>query len=245
MFEAKIKVDLLREVIRTVSILVEEAKIYMGPDGMRTRAVDPAHVAMIDIELEPSVFEEFKGDGAEVALDVDKLKDVFSLVKSDRTVTLVYDDKKNILEIRMENMKRRMSLLDPATLTDPNVPNLSPSAKVVVPVEQILQGLKASESVSDHIIFRATPEDFTLEAKGDTDNVELRLPKSQLGELDCKEEARSLFSVSYLIGIVKTISSAEEMTIYLGTNYPAKLEFSIAKGNGKARYLLAPRIENE
>jgi proliferating cell nuclear antigen len=45
--------------------------------------------------------------------------------------------------------------------------------------------------------------------------------------------------------MVKAISTAKAVTIFLGNDYPVRMEFELANGNGKATYLLAPRIEQE
>ena len=41
------------------------------------------------------------------------------------------------------------------------------------------------------------------------------------------------------------VSSAPTVTLYLGSDYPVKMEFQIAGGKGEVRYLLAPRIESD
>jgi proliferating cell nuclear antigen len=56
---------------------------------------------------------------------------------------------------------------------------------------------------------------------------------------------RSLFPLDYFSNMVKAISSAQTVTLYLGTDYPVKMEFKIAGGKGEVKYLLAPRIESE
>ena len=45
--------------------------------------------------------------------------------------------------------------------------------------------------------------------------------------------------------MVKAISSAPTVTLYLGSDYPVKIEFKIAGGKGDVKFLLAPRIESE
>ncbi len=45
--------------------------------------------------------------------------------------------------------------------------------------------------------------------------------------------------------MIKAIGSAQTVTMYLGQDYPVKLEFDIAGGKGQVKYLLAPRIESE
>ncbi|HEY7589244.1 MAG TPA: DNA polymerase sliding clamp, partial [Thermoplasmata archaeon] len=63
--------------------------------------------------------------------------------------------------------------------------------------------------------------------------------------LQAKDAVRSLFPLDYFSNMVKAISSAQTVTLYLGTDYPVKMEFKIAAGKGEVKYLLAPRIESE
>src|SRR5206468_8228172 len=80
---------------------------------------------------------------------------------------------------------------------------------------------------------------------GDTDNVSHMVPKDLLEELQSKEAVRSLFPLDYFSNMVKAISSAPTVTLYLGSDYPVKIEFKIAGGKGEVKFLLAPRIESE
>jgi len=99
--------------------------------------------------------------------------------------------------------------------------------------------------VSDHIALIATPDGFEILSEGDTDSVNLKLPKDMLDELVCKEKARSLFPLDYFANMIKAISTAPTVTMYMGNDYPVRLEFDIAGGKGQVKYLLAPRIESE
>jgi proliferating cell nuclear antigen len=51
--------------------------------------------------------------------------------------------------------------------------------------------------------------------------------------------------VDYLVKLVKAMDSADDLTIYMGSDYPIKIEFKITGGKGTGEYLLAPRIEGE
>lgn len=57
MFKAKIKAEVLREVVDVISALVDEAKFNITSEGISLRAVDPAHVAMLDMALQKKGFE--------------------------------------------------------------------------------------------------------------------------------------------------------------------------------------------
>jgi proliferating cell nuclear antigen len=244
MFDAKIKADTLREVVGVVSTLVEEVKLNIDADGLSMKAVDPAHVAMVDLTLNAGAFEDLNADKCELGLDIDKLKEVLRLAKVGDILTLKHDEDKNRLIITVENITRRMSLVDTTGMSDPKVPNLNLSAKVKLKTTELGQGIRASESVSDHIALFANPEGFELKSEGDTDSVELKLPKDLLEEMEVSEPVKSLFSLEYFSNMIKSVGSAEFVTMYLGNNYPIRIEFDIAGGEGHTIYLLAPRLEN-
>ena len=244
MFEAKIKSDVLKEVVDVISTLVDEAKFNLGKEALVVKAVDPAHVAMVELSLDRQAFEGYKADDEELGLDLDKMKEVLKLARAGDVLSVTQEEDKNRLVVHVGNITRRMSLVDTAGMSDPKVPNLNLPAKIRVRTEELRQGIRASESVSDHIALIATPDGFEILSEGDTDSVNLKLPKDMLDELVCKEKARSLFPLDYFANMIKAISTAPTVTMYMGNDYPVRLEFDIAGGKGQVKYLLAPRIEN-
>jgi proliferating cell nuclear antigen len=200
--------------------LVDEAKFNITEDGISLRAVDPAHVAMIDLSLKSSAFENYKASETELGIDITKMSDVLKLAKPADIISITHDEEKNKLILKILNITRSMALVDTTGMAEPKVPNLSLPAKVVIKTQELIQGIKASESVSDHISLAATPEGFELASEGDTDAVNLKLSKELLAELKCKENVKSLFSLDYFSNMVKSAASAEAITMNLGTDFP-------------------------
>jgi proliferating cell nuclear antigen len=82
-----------------------------------------------------------------------------------------------------------------------------------------------------------------MEAKGDIDSLKLKIPSSEL--LGMKPgEARSLFSLDYLLDMSKSISKAAEVNLEMGIDYPLRASFKLGQ-SVEINYLLAPRIEQE
>jgi proliferating cell nuclear antigen len=125
------------------------------------------------------------------------------------------------------------------------VPNLNLPAKMTVTSDELQKGIRAAESVSDHIALNATPEGFEMYSEGDTDSVSLKLPKDLLISLEVTEKVRSLFPLDYFSNMVRSIPAGSVVTINLGSDFPVKLEFEIADKRGSVNYLLAPRIESD
>jgi len=246
MFKAEIKSDTLKGLVNVISTLVDEVKFSISEEGVNLKAVDPAHVAMVDMMIGKGAFESFSADnGTDMGVDLDKMKDVLKLAGSGDVLSMEQDESQGRLILKVGNITRRMNLVDTSGMNDPKVPQLSLPVNVDVAVSELQRGIKAAESVSDHIALSADEESFELFCEGDTDSVSLKLDKAKLAGITASSKVRSLFPLDYFSNLVKAIPSDTIVKISLGNDYPVKLTFDFAGGNGTVGYLLAPRIEND
>jgi proliferating cell nuclear antigen len=245
MFNAKVKSEVLKGIIDVTSPLVNEVKFNITSKGISLRAVDPAHVAMVDLEVNSKAFEEFKATDMELGIDMDKLGSIMRLSSSGDMVTLDYDEESNRLIVKIGNLIRKMGLIDTAGMPDPKMPNLNLPGKVILKASELNQGVRASEAVSDHLALTVDKDTFELFAEGDTDTVNLKLPKDLLVELNTSSKCKSLFSIDYFSNMIKPVRGEDPITIMIGNDNPIKVEFDIADSKGHVTYLLAPRIESE
>lgn len=245
MFHAKVRSETLKGIVDIVSTLVDEAKFNINTEGFSLKAVDPAHVAMVDLGVEKGAFEEYVADDTELGIDLDKIKEVLRLARAGDIIDMEQDEDRNRLVINVGNVSRRMNLVDTTGMSDPKVPNLNLPTKLSVSAEELQKGIRAAESVSDHIALNASSEGFELFSEGDTDTVSLKLDKDLLVSLESEEKVRSLFPLDYFSNMIRAISPGTVVEISLGNDYPVKMEFDIADGKGRVSYLLAPRIESD
>ncbi|KYK34690.1 MAG: DNA polymerase [Thermoplasmatales archaeon SG8-52-3] len=245
MFNAKVKSEVLKGIIDVTSPLVNEVKFNITPKGLSLRAVDPAHVAMVDLEVNSKAFEEYKATDMELGIDMDKLGSIMRLSSSGDMVSIDYDEESNRLIVKIGNLIRKMGLIDTAGMPDPKMPNLNLPGKVVLKASELNQGVRASEAVSDHLALTVDKNTFELFAEGDTDTVNLKLPKDLLVELNTSSKCKSLFSIDYFSNMIKPVRGEDPITIMIGNDNPIRVEFDIADKKGHVTYLLAPRIESE
>ncbi|HEV2428926.1 MAG TPA: DNA polymerase sliding clamp, partial [Thermoplasmata archaeon] len=162
MFKARMKMDVLRELVEVIATLVPEAKLVVSKDGVSVKAVDPSHVAMLVLTLNKSAFEEFTGESTEIGIDVEKFKEILRLSKPGDLIDLQYDGGKNRLVVKVGKVTRHMSVVDPAGITEPKVPNVAPPGVAVVKMDELRQGIRGTESISDHVTLTLDPEGFTM-----------------------------------------------------------------------------------
>ncbi len=245
MFRARVRMEVLRELVGVVSTLVPEVKIVVTPEGLEAKAVDPSHVAMLVVRLKKQAFEEFNGEPTEIGLDLEKVREVLQLARPGEVLDLSYDAPKSRLIVSVGKLSRSMSVVDPQGMSDPKVPSVNPTAKVSLRIEDLRQGIRGSESISDHVSLSLDPEGFALHSEGENDRVDLRLPKESLLNLETTEPTRSMYPLDFFSNMVKSIVTADTVNLALGNQYPLKLDFTLASGNGDGEFLLAPRVEED
>ncbi|MFC7070452.1 DNA polymerase sliding clamp [Halobaculum lipolyticum] len=247
MFKAIVSASTLRDALDSVSVLVDECKIRLNEDELAIRAVDPANVGMVDLTLEAAAFESYEADGGVIGVNLNRLEDIAGMANSGDLVQLELDEETRKLHIQIDGLSYTLALIDPDSIRqEPDIPDLDLPAEIVVEGAQIDRGIKAADMVSDHIRLRVdeAEEAFFIEAEGDTDDVDLRLDREDLIDLQ-SGPADSLFSLDYLKDMNKAIPSDAEVRVELGEEFPVKLHYEFGEGMGQVTYMLAPRIQSD
>jgi proliferating cell nuclear antigen len=247
MFKAIVSADTLRTTIDSVGVLVDECKIHLEEDGLTIKAVDPANVGMVDLQLDSEAFESYEADGGVLGVNLDRLESIAGMASSDQLIEMELDEETRKLHIKIDGLEYTLALIDPDSIRqEPDIPNLDLSATIIVEGSDIDRAVKAADMVSDHIALGVNEDDeiFYVEAEGDTDNVDLKLDRDDLIDLTTGP-AHSLFSLDYLKDMNKAIPKDAEVTLELGEEFPVKLHFEIAEGQGKVTFMLAPRIQSD
>ncbi|WP_247730140.1 DNA polymerase sliding clamp [Halovivax limisalsi] len=247
MFKAIVSAETLSSALDSVSVLVEECKIHLEEDGLRIRAVDPANVGMVDLSLDADAFESYEADGGLIGVDLSRLEDIASMAESGQLIQLELDEETRKLHAQIEGLEYTLALIDPDSIRqEPDIPDLDLPARIVLEGKDVNRAVKAADMVSDHIALGvdASEKQFYVDAEGDTDDVHLELTDDELIDLEAGD-AHSLFSLDYLKDMNKAIPADAEVTADLGEEFPIKLYYGFAEGQGQVTYMLAPRIQSD
>jgi proliferating cell nuclear antigen len=247
MFKAIVSAQTLRTALDSVSVLVDECKIHLNEDGIEIRAVDPANVGMVDLSLSADAFESYEADGGLIGVNLSRLEDIAGMADSGQLVELELDEETRKLHTQIDGLEYTLALIDPDSIRqEPDIPDLDLAAEIVIEGADIDRAVTAADMVSDHIALGVDEADelFYVDAEGDTDDVHLELDQGDLIDLQVGP-AHSLFSLDYLKDMNKAIATDAEVTTELGEEFPVKLHFDIAEGNGQVTFMLAPRIQSD
>ena len=244
MIDVIITGDVLKTIAKAMVALVSEARFHFKDEGFHSRAVDPANVAMVIVEVPADSFEAYTVDAEEeevIGVDVNRINDISKTIKSKELVEIKVKDSEMV--VKFGSVQYSVQLIDPSAIRkEPKVPSLELPAKIVMDAGEFRKVINAADKISDHVVFRSDDTGFYIEAEGDVDRIEFHLSEAELIEFN-KAVARSMFSVEYLKEFVKVAGSGDLLTIHLGTNYPVRLVFDVCDGKAKVEYILAPRIE--
>jgi proliferating cell nuclear antigen len=251
MFKLKVAdAKLLRDMITSISILVDEATFKLDPEGVKLRAMDPSRVAMVDFEWPKTTFEEYVcTEPTKMCINISELLKLLKRAGKDEVVELSLDEKTGKLQIKITGKYTRNFTMPTLEASEEEVPTpkLSFNVKVKTTAGGLSQAIEDAQLVSDHVRVEADPENLVLNASGDLMGANISLLKGSdaILDLEAKEPSKATFSLSYLSEIIKAASATSDIaTLEFSSDMPIKLDFQQTR-EGRLTFYLAPRIETE
>jgi len=237
-----------KAVANTISSLVEEATFDAAAEGIAFRAMDPSHVALVDLAWPNSAFEKYDCD-KQYKFTV-RVEDFVKLIKRAETKDAieVAAAEEGMLAIRIADGYRReykIHLIE-STYSPTPLPKIPFKARFLVAEPTFEKILSDISVVSDHLTIETPKSKVVFTGKSDAGAVTVTLDKSNqdLMELEVQEESKATYSISYLLSIAKAAGSASDITLFeYSSKMPLKLEFKLSSTGGKIQFYLAPRIE--
>ncbi|MEM2905389.1 MAG: proliferating cell nuclear antigen (pcna) [Candidatus Bathyarchaeia archaeon] len=236
-----------RKIVNAVSALVDEAVFNADADGLKLRAMDPSHVAMVDLEWKASGFEEYACDKPiSLGLNIREMLRLLRRTGSGESLELSLDESGAKLLMKLTGKYARTFSMATLDITGEEVPvvKVNFTVKARVTGDCLSTTVEDAGTVSENIRFEATPEKLTMTASGDMGSFTVDLDRSSeaLLALEVKEPAKATYSLSFLSQVVKAgTASSETATVEFANNMPLKLDFELVQG--KLEYYIAPYIE--
>jgi len=234
----------LRILLNSINVLVSEARLHFTDNGLNVRAVDYANVAMVAASIRSDVFESYSiAEKFKTGIDVVRLSDFCKSLESKAKAELTVMDRKLILT--SGNVTYTIALIDPEAIRkEPNVPQLSLSAEVVMDAKEFKKAISTVEMIDDdEVVFEKTDAEFRIAGEGNVERISCIFGKSKLIKAnDGKAKAR--YSLEYLKSFCKIAGDAEILRIRFDNDYICWLKFEIKDGF-EIDYILAPRRDRE
>ena len=251
MFNTKIEnARLWKNLLTAISTLIEEADFNASEEGIKLRAMDPSHVAMVDFTLENAAFDEYQCDKSiSIRMNIDSMLRLLRRIKSNETLELSFnEDTKEMSFVLKEKITKKFTIptLNPIGEKVPT-PKVTFNCRIKMAIGGLKEIMEDVQAVSDHVKLEAKENKLLISASSElsTANIEVDKQSDILLDTEFKENAIATYNLNYLTEMVKAGSALSETTIVeFSTNMPIKIEFEISQ-KGKIAYYLAPRIDVE
>ncbi|MEE9283981.1 MAG: proliferating cell nuclear antigen (pcna) [Nitrososphaerales archaeon] len=248
-FVAKTKTPNEWKVIaNTISTLVEEATFEATVEGVSFRAMDPSHVALVDLNWPNAAFDQYECDKEyKLTVRVDEFAKLIKRAGSKGSIEISAEDDDH-LTVKLQNGYKKefkIHLIESSSEASP-IPKLSFNTKVTLKEDSLADILSDINVLADHIIIESTQDGVTFLGKSDAGQASVTLEKSseQLIAMEVKENSRATYSLQYLVNMVKAAGAASEnITAEYSNKMPLRLEFQLGDSGGRIHFYLAPRIE--
>lgn len=237
-------------VLRAISVVIDEASFIIGMDGIRLRAMDPSRVAMVDFEMKKTSFDEYEvEEEMKVCISLKDLLKILRRVGKDDVIELSLDRDSGHFLVTLKGKYMRTFNIPVLEAGEEEVPEpkLTFNAKATLTTDDFHEMLREASLVSDNVRIELNDESLVMVAKGDVAGAKIEIKKGSdaLISIDVKEPSRATFSLDYLEEIVSAASDTSDIvTLEFSTDMPIRLDFR-QRYDGKLMYLVAPRVEVE
>jgi len=234
-------------ILDSLSKIVDEVNMTITPDkGVKAVAVDPAHVALIMIELPPESFIEYEveGDKAELGFNVANTAKIVKRGKKGDKLDIEVTEDYVTWSIVGATIKRYKVLNLEVPVPEIPEAQLEFKVRVAMIVDPFKNALKDAEAVGDTVEFE-TPDEDTLIIRGvgaAVAEAKVKRDTPAVVEFEVKEPSKAAYSIDYLKHVLSLTKVADTIVIEYASEMPLRLQFQLPAG-GKVTYLLAPKVE--
>lgn len=235
-----------RTVMEALAKIVDEVAMHISQEELRIKAIDPAHIALIEIHLPSTSFIEYEleTDAGEVVGGI-SIANMFKVIKRARKgekLDIDITDENIVLTITSTAIKKYT--FKNIEVSEPEIPEAVMEFKVraLIIADALKNALKDAEAVGDtleievpsgeELIFRGKGAGFT--------ETKITSGSPALLELEVKEASKSAYSVEYLKHVAALMKIADTIQLEYSSQMPIRLQFNLP-GEGKVVYLLAPK----
>jgi proliferating cell nuclear antigen len=236
-----------KAIAAAVKTLVEEATFEANSEGLTFRAMDPSHVALVDLALPNSSFSSYECDKP-FKFSV-RVEDLVKLIgRSDAKDSVeISSGEDDSISVKLSNgYKREFTIhLIESTAASAPLPKLEFDAKATL-TKTILEKVLGDVSVvSDQVTIQASKDKLTFSGKSDVGKAEINLAMNDADVLDFKvgAESKATYSIEYISSILRALGGvADTVEAEYSTKKPIKLNFALNSQGARLQFFLAPRV---
>lgn len=234
---------IIKEAFSSISKIVDEVVCTVDSEGFRLSAMDRSHICFVFLDLKASVFDEYICNVPErICIDTQEFMTILKRIKKTDTLKLAIDEGNFIIMLEGDvDREFKIRLID-MNYESPEPPKLEFPVEASVPSGIVNDAIIDMDLFSEKLYFMIDNEYFTVNTDGEFGDAKFQYLH---GEDGITETAKSCFAIPKLKDILSASKFSDVVKIYMGNDMPLSMVFELVTGDGKLKYLLAPRLETE
>ena len=248
-FYAKINLDLIKEYIFNLMLINEEVCLNINNNGFYIMSIDSSNVSMIKSYLSKNEFINYilkDSSNIKIGLDLLKIYDILNNYNQNCNIDLYINTIRQKLEIHIENMIYKTSLLDVSVIKNETKDlSIQFNNEIYINGSELKKALKIADKINDYIIFELNKNKLYIKTKNEDENFSLCLNSNVIKNKNEDSLVSSIYSIEYLLNISKGIAKLDNIILSIGQDYPLQMKYNLKNKDCHFIYILAPRIEQE
>ena len=244
----------LKKIVEAIKDIVSNVNIDAGPNGISMQAMDPSHVALVNLNLKAEGFKDYRADKTfPLGIKLANLHKILKCASNDDEVTMECEDEPSQLTLKFANAIQNASFsLNLITLDSEQlqIPETTYSSRIVMPTADFSNICRQLHQLSESVTIKTTHKSIVFSVNGDIGSGSLERkdsPSDKVGEqtiIDVDEPVTNMFSLSILNYFNKAASLSDQVNLSLSENTPLVVEYKI-EGMGNLKFYLAPKLNEE
>lgn len=227
--------------LEAVGEVADEVLVRLTSEGLRIRALDPARIALIELEIPSSAFTSYslKSEKLDIGVNLSSLLKMLPKPKKSDVVKFSADEMFYYMTI--EGAVPKSFKFRSIEVSAEEVPELS--LEYAVKAILLAKGLKQALSTlkGSGIVEVEAPDSGHIILKGGGTSVKLSRVSGSVIDVEFKESARSAYEESYLVKVDPLLGLTDSLEFSFKSSSPLNMVFRIP-GDIMIRYVLAPQV---
>ena len=240
----------------TLQNLTEEAAFDVDSNSVRFRAMDPSHIALIDLVWEAGGFEkfEFQGKGDRIVVRIEDFAKIIKRADKNDSITISRkgtSSSSDALQIMLGDHRNfEFHLVNKESVSSTPLPKLDLSSKFSIRTAVLESVLDDISALTNHVRISAEPSGaLTFSGKGDAGSAKVVFAQGELTKFDSLQEGESVYALEYIQKVLKPASSSSDVVEFsFGSKMPLTAAVSVGdplkSGRLKLVFFLAPRTSD-
>jgi proliferating cell nuclear antigen len=257
MFYAKLKESLLmKKLIESIKDIVSEINLEVTPTGINLQAMDASHVALVTVNLSCEGFEDYRCDKVlTLGINVQSLWKLMKCGGNEDYLTFKADLDPSFLNITFENKKMKKNCNFNLGLINIEsehlgIPETSYGSMISMSSSEFNRVTKELYQLSETVNIETNKSFVTFSINSESVNGSIKIDANLSDNIEeqthikVEEPVNLAFALRYLNMFTKATPLSDTVTLYLSSEYPLKVEYTL-ENLGSLKYYLAPRISED